>query len=85
MTWDEICSCRLNSLLGGDGCETFCSRVWICSLSNWKGVVLMWALDHLFAWKEPSHCWNAHLRHLRRNLDTKKKEISDVALLERTV
>lgn len=65
---DELISCRLNSLLGGDGCETFCSRVWVCSLSNWKGRVIMYALDTLFAWRESEHCWQAHLRHLRRSL-----------------
>ena len=74
MDWDEILSCRFNSLLGGDGCETFCSRVWVCSLHNWKGRLLMWMLDRAFSWKETEHCWKSHTRCLRRSLKGESHE-----------
>ena len=68
MTWDERYSCRLNFLLGGDACETFCSRVWVCSLDNWKGCAIKCIIDSLFFW-ETDHCWKAHLRHIKRSLE----------------
>lgn len=66
MTLDERLSCTVNAILGGDFCETLCSRVWVCSLGNPRAQMCMFVLDSLFMWKEREHCWKAHLRHLRK-------------------
>lgn len=66
MTWDEYLSCYLNALFGGDCCETLCSRAWVCSLHHPRVEMAVFVLDLLFSWKEREHCWQAHLRYLRR-------------------
>lgn len=66
MTWDERLSCLVNAFLGGYACETLCSRIWLCSLSDPRAQACVFVLDMLFAWKEREHCWQAHLRYLRR-------------------
>lgn len=66
MSWDERVSCKLNILFGGDGRETICSRIWACSLRDWRAEMLMLVIDGMFRMKEKEHCWKAHMRYLRK-------------------
>lgn len=66
MTWDVVVSCKVNLFLGGSADEPLCSRVWFNSLFSWQWEVLRKVFDFMFSLREHDHCWQCHLRYLRR-------------------
>ena len=68
MTWDEKVSCLCNSMTGGNGRETFCSRVFRRSLDSRRWEMCRVVLDWVFHKRHKDHCWRCYRYHIRRTI-----------------